>query len=106
MKTHQRWIEALESVVPGNSQAAFGGGPGEKGCASSTSPAAYPTFCLGLVAQEQKPKQSNSNSASSCKKNSSSTFLRKRPFSPTREVKLHDFLGTKLLPCTMIANAQ
>jgi RNA-directed DNA polymerase len=31
MKTHQRWIEALESVVPGNSQAAFGGGPGEKG---------------------------------------------------------------------------
>src|SRR6266852_6525803 len=31
MKTHQRGIEALESVVPGNSQAAFGGGPGEKG---------------------------------------------------------------------------
>ena len=24
--------EALESAVPGNSQAAFGGGPGEKGC--------------------------------------------------------------------------
>ncbi|WP_040444216.1 hypothetical protein [Ktedonobacter racemifer] len=29
--------------MPGNSHAAFGGGPGEKGCLCSTSPAAYPT---------------------------------------------------------------
>ena len=43
---HRKRVAALESAVPGNSHAAFGGGPGEKGCLSSTSPAAYPTIPL------------------------------------------------------------
>jgi hypothetical protein len=42
-KAHRKREQALESAVPGNSHAAFGGGPGEKGCLHSTSPAAYPT---------------------------------------------------------------
>jgi len=36
-------MRTLESAVHGNMQAAFGGGPGEKGDVSRTSPAAYPT---------------------------------------------------------------
>ncbi len=36
--------QALESDVFGNLHASFGGGPGEKGDVSRTSPAAYPTM--------------------------------------------------------------
>src|SRR6266568_2042977 len=43
-KTHRQRKQALESAVPGNSHAAFGGGPGEKGDVSRTSPVAYPTL--------------------------------------------------------------
>jgi hypothetical protein len=40
------WNEDTGDDVFGNLQASFGGGQGEKGRVSGTSPAAYPTFCV------------------------------------------------------------
>jgi hypothetical protein len=49
--------KTLESDVFGNLQASFGGGQGEKGCVSSTSPAAYPTSLSESSDQRQMQKR-------------------------------------------------
>jgi hypothetical protein len=49
LKTHRKRVQALESAVLGNLHAAFGGGPGEKGGASRTSPVAYPTCAMSRI---------------------------------------------------------
>src|SRR6266568_6489979 len=64
-----RWtptgMRTLESDVFGNLQASFGGGQGEKGRVSGTSPAAYPTFVLGSLARVQTRSRSGKRSDSS-----------------------------------------
>ena len=95
--THRKRTQALESAVLGNLQAAFGGGPGEKGDVSRTSPVAYPTSCLGSLAPNRKPSKSNNTSEHSYKRNSSWNSLRLKRLSPMREARMPDFSAMKSL---------
>src|SRR5947209_8016037 len=99
-------MRTLESAVHGNMQAAFGGGPGEKGCNRNTSPAAYPTSSWVSMAQDQKQKRSSKNSAHSSERNSSCTSQRKRRSSHTREARLQDFWDTKSRRYTKTENGR
>ena len=60
--------QALESEVFGNGHASFGGGQGEKGCQSGTSPAAYPTCTVRVELRPFNDRALNRDLAILCER--------------------------------------
>ena len=85
--TPQIGMRTLESAVHGNMQAAFAGGPGEKGCNRSTSPAAYPTGLLDSVGVTLWRRKSNKKSRPSCESVFILLSTKRRRTLPTHEPK-------------------